>query len=96
MPSHDPQPGTAVVGYISDTEAAPSCLNVVCDGVGGHIEEEEVLLLRGEHALLYQVLGQPLTHVLQLVPNNSHVVSMHAQSGITASQVRDTYFAEVH
>ena len=42
-------------------------LNVVCDGVRGHVEQEEVLLLRREDALLNQVLGQPLPHVLELV-----------------------------
>ena len=44
-------------------------LDAVGDWVGRHVEEQEVLLLRGEDALLHQVLGQPLTHVLQLVPS---------------------------
>ena len=39
----------------------------VGDRVGGHVEQQEVLLLGGEDALLHQVLGQPLAHVAQLV-----------------------------
>ncbi len=47
------------------------CLNVVCDGVGGHIEEEKVLLLCGEHSLLHQILRQALPNILQLIPDHS-------------------------
>eukprot|EP00053_Salpingoeca_punica_P023466 m.10194 g.10194 ORF g.10194 m.10194 type:complete len:307 (+) comp5152_c1_seq1:82-1002(+) len=35
----------------------------VCDGVCGHVEQEKVLLLRCQHALLHQSLCQALAHV---------------------------------
>lgn len=41
--------------------------DIVCEGVCGHIKHQEVLFLRGEHSLLYHVLGQSLPHISQLV-----------------------------
>ena len=52
----------------------------VGDRVGGHVEQEEVLLLRGQDALLRQVLGQALAHVLQLVPGNEMIEMMNKES----------------
>ena len=51
----------------------------VRDRVRGHVEEQEVLLLGGEDALLGQVLGQPLPHVLQLVAQLQRVPRLAAQ-----------------
>lgn len=45
----------------------PLLLRGVGDRVGGHVEEEEVLLLGGQDALLHQVLGNPLADVTELV-----------------------------
>lgn len=39
----------------------------VCERVGGHVEEQEVLLLGGEDTLLNEVLGKALAHVAELV-----------------------------
>jgi len=39
---------------------------VIAHRVGGHVEEDEVLLAGGEHALLYQVFGDSFSHVAQL------------------------------
>ena len=51
----------------------------VGDWVRGHVEEQKVLLLGGEDALLREVLGQPLPHVLQLVTQLQRVPCLAAQ-----------------
>jgi len=42
----------------------PALDAAICHRVGGHVEEQKVLLLCSQHTLLRQVLGQPLTHIL--------------------------------
>lgn len=39
----------------------------VAERMRGHVEQEEVLLLRAAHALLYQTLRQTFAHVPQLI-----------------------------
>lgn len=66
-------------------------LYVVCDGVSGHVKEQEVLLLRGEDSLLHQVLGQTFPHVLQLVPAHTELtVSLAIQMRIIKCRSKQT------
>ena len=45
----------------------------------GHVEQQEVLLLGGEHALLSEVLSQTLPHILQLVAQLQRVPRLTTQ-----------------
>ena len=51
-------------------------LDIVSDGVGGHVKQEEILLLCGQDSLLHQVLGEALADVLELVAQLQWVPSL--------------------
>jgi hypothetical protein len=53
----------------------------VGDGVGGHVEEEEVALLGAEDALVDEALGEAFADLLQLVPD------LHQVPGLTCDAV---------